>query len=105
MMSQQKQLLKQEPTISQILRIHGKQFEHITERYSDGHNGRCAIGVILSYFGWDGRIDLDTANDLLAVSDFLEHVGIDHDLLIDLNDAGWSFNEIANHLDSLNKSK
>jgi hypothetical protein len=35
-------------------------------RYSDGKNGRCAIGVIMSYFGWNGRINFDTANDLLA---------------------------------------
>src|SRR5918996_5799191 len=103
MSQQQQKLLIQELSVSHILRTYGRQFRQIKERYSDGHNGRCAIGVILSYFGWDGRIALDTANDLLAVSDFLEHVGIDHDLLIDLNDAGWSFDEIANHLDSLNK--
>jgi hypothetical protein len=45
-MSQQQQLLKQELTISEILRTYGKQFRQITERYSDGHNGRCAMGVI-----------------------------------------------------------
>jgi hypothetical protein len=40
MMSQQKQqLLKQELTISQILRTHGKQFVQIKKQYSDGHNG------------------------------------------------------------------
>ena len=34
---QQVQLLNQELTVSQILRIYGKQFRQITEKYSDGH--------------------------------------------------------------------
>ena len=99
-MSQQLQnLLIKELSISQILRVYGKQFRQITERYSDGRNGRCAIGVIMSYFGWDGRVDLNTANDLLAAVDILEHVGIDYDLLIDLNDSGLTFDQIADYLD------
>jgi hypothetical protein len=98
-MSQQLQLIKQELSVSQILRIYGKQYTQITERYSDGQNGRCAIGVIMSYFGWDGRVDFDTANDLLAASDVLKHAGIDEDLLIDLNDSGFTFDEIADNLD------
>lgn len=55
MRQQQHQLLKQELTVSQILRIYGKQFTQITEQYSNGHNGSCAMGVIMSYYGWDGR--------------------------------------------------
>lgn len=98
-MSQQLQLIKQELSVSQILRIYGKQYTQITERYSDGQNGRCAIGVIMSYFGWDGRVDFDTANNLLAASDVLKHAGIDEDLLIDLNDSGFTFDEIADNLD------
>ena len=98
-MSQQLQLIKQELSVSQILRIYGKQYTQITERYSDGQNGRCAIGVIMSYFGWDGRVDFDTAHDLLAASDVLKHAGIDEDLLIDLNDSGFTFGEIADNLD------
>ena len=99
-MSQQLQnLLIKELSISQILRVYGKQFRQITERYSDGRNGRCAIGVLMSYFGWDGRVDLNTANDLLAAVDILEHVGIDYDLLIDLNDSGLTFDQIADYLD------
>ena len=98
-MSQQLQLIKQELSVSQIPRIYGKQYTQITERYSDGQNGRCAIGVIMSYFGWDGRVDFDTANDLLAASDVLKHAGIDEDLLIDLNDSGFTFDEIADNLD------
>jgi hypothetical protein len=26
----------------------------VQNRYSDGHDGRCAMGVIMSYFGWAG---------------------------------------------------
>jgi hypothetical protein len=98
-MSRQLLLSRQELTVSKILRTYGKQFRQIQLRYSDGKNGRCAIGVIMSYFGWNGRINFDTANDLLAASDVLKHAGIDYDLLIDLNDSGYTFNEIADYLD------
>ncbi|HZA70235.1 MAG TPA: hypothetical protein VE548_11105 [Nitrososphaeraceae archaeon] len=57
-MSKQLLLLKQELSVSQILRVNGKQFTQITEQYSDGRNGRCAMGVILSYFGWDASLTL-----------------------------------------------
>ena len=57
MISQQQLLFEQQLTISQILREHGKQFRQIQKRYSDGHSGRCAIGVIMSYFGWSGKDD------------------------------------------------
>ena len=60
-MSSQQLLLRQDLTISQILRTYGKQFKQIHMQYSDRRNGRCAIGVIMSYYGWDGRIDFDTA--------------------------------------------
>ena len=92
-------LLKQELTISQILRTYGKQFRQIQNQYSDGYNGRCAIGVLMSYFGWDVRVELDTANDLIAFSDVLKHANVDYDLLIDLNDSGYTFEEIADYLD------
>ena len=98
-MSRQQLLLRQELTVSKILRTYGKQFRQIQLRYSDGKNGRCAIGVIMSYFGWNGRVNFDTAIDLLAASDVLKHAGIDYDLLIDLNDSGYTFNEIADYLD------
>ena len=97
-MSRQQLLLRQELTISQILRTYGKQFRQIQNQCSDGRNGRCAIGVLMSYFGWDGRVDFDTANDLIAISDVLT-TNIDYDLLIDLNDFGYTFQEIADYLD------
>ena len=97
-MGQQKhQLLKQELTVSQILRIYGKQFTQITEQYSDGHNGRCAMGVIMSYFGWDGKDDVRASRKLLSAFIALTHAGVSKDLVVQLNaeylDPG---NELAN---------
>lgn len=96
---QLQQLLKQEPTVSQIIRIYGKQFTQVRKRYSDGHNGRCAVGVIMSYHGWNGKDDLDVAKILSATLLALRHVGIDRNLLIDLNDSGLTFDDIADYLD------
>jgi hypothetical protein len=102
----QKLVLKQQQqqlTVSQILRVYGKQFKQIQSRYSDGENGRCAIGVIMSYFGWDGRVNFDTAYDLLVASDVLKHTGIDEDLLTDMNDSGFTFDAIADYLERNNE--
>ena len=98
-MSQQQQLLKQDMTISQILRTYGKQFRQIQMRYSDGQEGRCAIGLLMSFYGWDGKDDLDATKRLLAALVELKDAGIDEGLLIDLNDSGYTFDEIANYLD------
>ena len=103
-MGQQKhQLLKQELTVSQILRIYGKQFTQITEQYSDGHNGRCAMGVIMSYFGWDGKDDIRASRKLLSAFIALTHAGVSKDLVVQLNDSGMSFDEIAEYLDPGNE--
>jgi hypothetical protein len=99
MMQQQQQLKQEKLSISQILRIHGKQFRQITERYSDGHNGRCAIGVIMSYFGWNGTDDSQASGKLLGALIALRYASVDKNLLIDMNDAGLTFDEIANYLD------
>ena len=45
--AQEVQLQSQELTVSQILHDYEKKFSQITERYSDGLNGRCAIGVLM----------------------------------------------------------
>lgn len=100
---QQQQLLKRELTISQILREYGKKFTQVRKRYSDGSNGRCVIGVMMSYFGWDGTDDFDTAKVLFAALGELKRAGIDEDLLIDLNDSGHTFDEIADYLDRIDK--
>jgi hypothetical protein len=96
---QQQQLLKQDMTVSQILRTYGKRFRQIQNQYSDGGNGRCALGVIMSYHGWNGIDDSDGVKLLLAESIQLKHANIDEGLLIDLNDSGYTFDEIADHLD------
>ena len=98
-MSLRQQLLKQDMTVSQILRTFGKQFRQIQNIYSDGANGRCALGVIISYYGWDGKDDSDAAELLLATSTQMKHAVIDEGLLIDLNDSGYTFDEIADYLD------
>ena len=103
-MSRQQLLLKHELTVSQILRTYGKRFRQIRLRYSDGTNGRCAMGEIMSYYGWDGREDFDAVINLLDASDMLNHAGIDYSLLKDLNDSGFTFDEIADHLDRASKA-
>ena len=52
-----KQEHKQQPTISEILRAYGKKFTQVQDRYSNGQNDRCALGVVMSYFGWNGIDD------------------------------------------------
>ena len=94
---------QQELTVSQVLRVYGKHFRQITERYSDGENGRCALGVIMSYFGWNGRDDSQANSKLLGTLIALRSAGVDRNLLIEMNDSGFSFDEIADYLDRINK--
>jgi len=98
-MSQQLILKQQALTVPQILRVYGKQFRQIIERYSDGQNGRCALGVIMSYYGWSGKDDSQAASKLLGTLVALRSAGIDKNLLIKMNDSGFSFDEIADYLD------
>jgi hypothetical protein len=100
-LGRQQLLLKQELTVSQILRTYGKQFRQDQMQYSDGRNERCVIGVLMSYFGWGGRDDFDSARALFAKLGELKHAGIEEDLLIELNDSGLTFNEIADNLDKV----
>jgi hypothetical protein len=98
-MSTQQLLLRQEITIPQILRTYGKQFRQITERFSDGDIGRCAMGVIMSYYGWNGKDDSEAASKLLGTIISLRYAGINRNLLIEMNDSGFTFDEIAGYLD------
>jgi hypothetical protein len=100
-MSQQQQILKQELSVSQILRTYGKQFTQIQKSYSDGYNGRCAVGVIMSYYGWSDKADPDAPRRLVAALAELERAGISKDQMINLiklNDSNMTFNEIADYL-------
>jgi hypothetical protein len=105
---QHQQLLKQEEdvmTISKILRTYGRHFTQIRKRYSDGHNGRCAAGVIMSYYGWNGILDRNEPRRLLATIDELGRAGVNKDQLINLiklNDSNMTFDEIADYLDKHN---
>ena len=102
---QQHQLLKQELTVSQILRIHGKKFRQVRRRYSDGHDGRCAVGVIMSYYGWNGKDDSHAREKLLGASIALRYMGVHKDTIIRLNDSGETFDEIADYLDTVGEQK
>jgi hypothetical protein len=53
----------------------------------------------MSYCGWDGTDDYDVAKVLFITMDMLKRAGIDEKLLIDMNDSGYTFDEIADHLD------
>jgi hypothetical protein len=99
----------QELSISQIIRTYGKQFTQIRKQYTDGLSGRCVMGVIMSYYGWDGKCITNAERRLYAALVALRQAGISKELLIELNDSGASFDEIAEYLDnncgSANSSK
>jgi len=95
----QQQLLKQESSVSQILRSYGKQFTQIRRQYTDGLGGRCAMGVIMSYYGWDGKCITNAERKLYAALVALRQAGLSKELLIELNDSGATFDEIADYLD------
>jgi len=90
---------KQESSISQIIRTYGKQFTQIRKQYTDGLAGRCVMGVIMSYYGWDGKCITNAERRLYAALVALRQAGISKELLIDLNDSGATFDEIADYLD------
>ena len=53
----------------------------------------------MSYYGWNGKDDSHAATKLLGTLIALRYAGIDKNLLIELNDSGRSFDEIADYLD------
>ena len=93
------QPLNQESSISQILRTYGKQFRQIRKQYTDGLGGRCVMGVIMSYYGWNGKCISTAERRLYAALVALRRAGISKELLIELNDSGATFEEIADYLD------
>ena len=99
LLQQQRQLLTQELTIPQILRVYGKQFRQVKKLYSDEPDGRCAIGVIMEYYGWDGKHNSDMTKSLQATYHALKKANISDDIIIELNDSGVTFDEIADFLD------
>jgi hypothetical protein len=89
----------EELSISQIIRTYGKQFKQIRKHYTDGISGRCVMGVIMSYYGWDGKCITNAERRLYAAIVALRQAGISKELLIELNDSGATFDEIADYLD------
>jgi hypothetical protein len=89
----------QESSISQIIRTYGRQFTQIKKQYTDGHSGRCVMGVIMSYYGWDGKCITNAERRLYAALVALRQAGISKELLIEMNDSGATFDEIADYLD------
>jgi len=98
-MSQQQIILKQQLTVSEIMRTYGKKFKQVRKRYSDGHNGRCAIGVVMSYFGWNGKDDSEAGKKLMEALNELAQAGISKNFVLQLNDSGISFDKIADYID------
>jgi hypothetical protein len=90
-----------ESSISQIIRTYGKQFTQIRRQYTDGLGGRCVMGVIMSYYGWDGKCITNAERRLYAALVALRQAGISKELLIELNDSGATFDEIADYLDNI----
>ena len=90
---------KQEASISQIIRMYGKHFTQIRKRYTDGLGGRCVMGLIMSCYGWDGKCITNAERRLYAALVALRRAGISKELLIELNDSGASFENIADYLD------
>jgi hypothetical protein len=95
------QQANQESSISQIIRTHGKHFKQIRKQYTDGIGGRCVMGVIMSYYGWDGKCITNAERRLYAALVALRQAGISKELLIELNDSGATFDEIADYLDNI----
>jgi hypothetical protein len=52
----------------------------------------------MSYHGWDGKDDSQTSRKLLGSLIAFRQAGIDRNL-IEMNDSGFTFNEIADYLD------
>jgi hypothetical protein len=57
----------------------------------------------MSYFDCNGRVDYQATSKLLGALIALRTAGIDKNLLIELNDSGFMFNEIDDYMDRINK--
>ena len=79
--------------------VYGRQFRQIKKQYSDERNGRCAVGVIMSYSGWNGMHDSNASNSLQLALHKLKNAGIRSGIVIKLNDSGKTFDEIADYID------
>lgn len=90
-----------ELSLSQIIRTFGKHFRQVRKQYTDGLEGRCVMGVIMSYYGWDGKCVSNAERKLYAALRALRQAGISKELLIELNDSGATFDQIADYVDKI----
>jgi hypothetical protein len=63
------------------------------------------MGVIMSYFGWNGKDESQATSKLLGALIAVRASGIDKNLIIEMNDSGFTFDEIANYIDKFGSSK
>jgi hypothetical protein len=53
----------------------------------------------MSYYGWNGKDDSQAASKLLGTLGALRYAGIDRNLLIEMNDSGFTFDEIEDYIE------
>lgn len=54
-----------------------------------------------SYYGWNGTDDSQASGKLLGALIALRASGIDRNLIIEMNDSGFTFDEIADYIDRI----
>lgn len=59
-------------------------------------------GVIMSHYGCDGKCISNAERRLYAALTALRRAGINKEQLIEMNDSGATFEEIADYLDNIN---
>jgi hypothetical protein len=59
----------------------------------------------MSYYGWNGQDDSQATSKLLGILIALRYASIDRNLLIEMNDSGFTFDEIADFFDKFGSSK
>jgi hypothetical protein len=57
----------------------------------------------MSYYGWNGTDISQAARKLTHALMALESSGIDNSVLVEMNDSGFTFDEIANYLTRFGK--
>jgi len=57
----------------------------------------------MSYYGWNGKDVSQASRKLLGTLIALRYTKIDRNLPIEMNDSGYTFDEIADYLDRVSK--
>jgi hypothetical protein len=58
----------------------------------------------MSYYGWNGKDDSQPARKLSLALTALGSAGIDINMLVEMNDSDYTFDEIADYLDKTYES-